>query len=63
MNRLEKIFNKLMGNPLEKTDKLLLKSRCIKKGKYEVSGIIFDADSHEEAIRKYRRARDETKDV
>ena len=36
----------------------MLKSRDLGNGKYEVGGVIFFADSHPEAIRKYRRAKD-----
>jgi len=34
---------------------MMLRSRFISKGKYEVAGVIFYADTHAEAIRKYRR--------
>ena len=63
MNFLERSMNKLLGKKVDNNDKMILKSRCIRKGKYEILGVIFDAESHEEAIRKYRRARDETKDI
>lgn len=44
---------------VKKCDNIMLKSRDLGDGKYEVSGIIFYADSHIEAIRKYRTASDE----
>lgn len=42
--------------------KMILKSRTIVDGvKYEVGGVIINADTHAEAIRKYRRAKGESK--
>ena len=63
MNYLERAMNKLKGKPKTVDDKMLLKSRCVCEGKYEVGGVTFYADTHAEAVRKYRRARNETKDV
>jgi len=37
--------------------KMMLKSRDIGDGKYEVSGVIMYAENHASAIRKYRRAK------
>jgi len=50
-------MNKVMKKP-NKDHKMMLKSRDLGNGKYEVGGVIFFADSHPEAIRKYRRAKD-----
>ena len=52
MNWLERLVNKTA----EEDNKMLLKSRDMGNGKYEVGGIVFYADSHQEALRKYRRA-------
>ena len=56
MNSLERAMNKLMGkkNTTEDT-KMALKSRDLGDGKYEVNGVIMYADSHPEAILKYRK--------
>jgi hypothetical protein len=40
-----------------------LKSRDLGDGKYEVCGIEFYADSHAEALRKYRRAKKEYNEI
>jgi len=42
------------------TDKMLLKSRDMGNGKYEVNGIVFYAESHAESILKYRRAHEQS---
>jgi len=54
-------MNKVMKpkNTVDTDHKMMLKSRDLGNGKYEVGGVIFHADSHPEAIRKYRRAKDE----
>lgn len=36
---------------------MMLKSRDMGNGKFEVCGVVFYADSHTEALRKYRRAK------
>ena len=36
-------------------DKMMLKSKDLGNGKYEVGGVVFYADSHAEACRKYKR--------
>ena len=54
MNWLERLVNGMVKE--ESKDKMLLKSRDMGNGKYEVGGIVFYADSHSEALRKYRRA-------
>ena len=54
MNWLERLINKTA----KEDNKMLLKSRDMGSGKYEVGGIVFYADSHQEALRKYRRAKD-----
>ena len=60
MNYLERIMNKVMKpKNTNKDHKMMLKSRDLGNGKYEVGGVVFHADSHPEAIRKYRRAKDE----
>ena len=38
---------------------LLLKSRDMGAGKFEVNGVVFYCDSHAEALRKYRRGESE----
>lgn len=35
--------------------KMILKSRWVDGRRYEINGVILNADSHLEAIRKYRR--------
>jgi hypothetical protein len=57
MNYLERVMNKIMKpKPLDNDHKMMLKSRDLGDGKYEVGGVVFFADTHAEAIRKYRRA-------
>ncbi len=57
MNFLERSMNKLFGgNPKEEEAKMYLKSRFVSEGKYEVNGVIFYADTHNEALNKYRKA-------
>ena len=58
MNYLERIMNKIMKQ--KNTDKMLLKSRDMGNGKYEVNGIVFYAESHAESILKYRRAHEQS---
>ena len=36
--------------------KMVLKSRDMGNGKYEVGGVVFNANSHAHALKKYRRA-------
>lgn len=43
--------------------KMILKSRCVKEGLYEVSGVFINATCHTEALNKWRRAKKETKGV
>ena len=57
MNWLERLVNGMVKE--ESKDKILLKSRDMGNGKYEVGGIVFYADSHASAIHKYRRAKKE----
>lgn len=37
--------------------KMMLKSRDMGNGKFEVQGIVFYADNHNEALRKYRKGK------
>jgi hypothetical protein len=55
MNWLERLVNGMVKE--ESKDKMLLKSRDMGNGKYEVGGIVFYADSHQEALRKYRKGK------
>jgi len=57
MNIIKKAIEKIKG-PEIKDHEMFLKSRDLGSGKYEVNGVIFYADSHAEAIRKYRRGKD-----
>ena len=50
-NKVKKMFKRKR----RKAEPLMLKSRDMGDGKYEVSGVVFYADSHAEACRKYRR--------
>ena len=57
MNYLERVMNRVMGkkNTIDPNHKMMLKSRDLGNGKYEVGGVIMYADSHAEAIWKYRK--------
>ena len=50
-----------LKDAIDTNSKMILKSRCIEEGKYEVGGVIFYADTHAEALNKYRRAHKEAK--
>ena len=55
-----KMIKKIFKRDIEDdTFKMVLKSRCVKDGMYEVNGVIFYADTHTEALKKYRRAKEE----
>ena len=59
MNILRR-FKTMFKRKPKKECKMILKSRDMGDGKYEVDGIVFYADSHAEAIRKFRRANVDT---
>lgn len=44
---------------MKKDDPLRIKSRQVRKGLFEVEGVIIPADTMTEAIRKWRRAKKE----
>ena len=51
-NKVKKMFKRK-----KKTENVMLRSRHMGDGKYEVGGVVFYADTHAEAIRKYRRGK------
>ena len=49
-----------MKNKEELDHKMRIKSETLADGKYLVEGVVIYADTHAEAIRKWRRAKKET---
>ena len=54
--KIKKIFKK-RKEPLN--HKMLLKSRDLGNGSYEINGVVIPAESHEAALMKYRRAKND----
>lgn len=58
MEFLRKIgwFGKEAKDKKRESQKMALKSRNMGNGRFEVNGVVFYADTHNEALEKYRKA-------